>query len=142
MLKSWLKTDDDRVIALLRIVIGIVMFTHGAGKVLGWYGGPGIGGAYGFLNGMMHVPGLLAYLVIYGEFFGSIGLIVGFLGRLSALGIIAIQIGALILVHQHNGWFDSQGYAMEYSSMALAMLTAVLIRGSGAFSIDLRLTSK
>ena len=131
MLKKLLATDDDRVIALLRIALGIAMFSHGAGKVLGWYGGGGVEGTYGWMTGQLHIPGLFAYLVIFGEFFGALGLITGTLGRISAGGIFMIQLGALLLVHIHIGWRME-----EYSLLTLPMSLAILIRGSGAWSID------
>ena len=131
MLKRILATDDDRVIALIRIAVGISVFSHGAGKVLGWWGGGGIAGTYAFLNGQLHVPAILAYMVIFGEFFAGLGLITGTLGRIAAAGNILIQTGALLLVHIHVGW-----RLEEYSLLALSMCVAVLIRGSGAWSID------
>ena len=136
MLKKLLATDDDRVIAMLRIALGVVMFSHGAGKVLGWYGGGGIEGTYGFMHGRLGIPSLFAYLAIFGEFFASLGLIFGLLGRLSAAGIFAIQMGALILVHRFNGWFGHGGGGIEYSTMAIPLAIAILIRGSGAWSLD------
>ena len=126
-----LKTDDDRVVAMIRIALGYVMFTHGAGKVLGWYGGGGIAGTFGFMNGMLHIPAPFAYLAIFTEFLASIGLMFGFLGRLSALGIIGVQCGALFLVHVHRGWSG-----VEYMAMSLPMAVTILIRGSGAWSVD------
>jgi len=136
MFKNFLKTDDDRVIAMIRIALGVVMFSHGAGKVLGWFGGGGISGTFGFMNGMLHIPAPFAYLAIFAEFLGSIGLILGLFGRLSALGIIAVQCGALFMVHIHNGWFGGGRGGIEYMAMSLPMAFAVLIRGSGAWSVD------
>ena len=136
MLKKLLATDDDRVIAMLRVALGIVMFSHGAGKVLGWFGGGGISGTYGFMHGMLGIPSLFAYLALFGEFFASLGLIFGLFGRLSAVGIFAIQTGALLIVHIHNGWFGHGGAGVEYSTMSIPLAIAILIRGSGAWSLD------
>jgi len=142
MFKNFLKTDDDRVIAMIRIALGVVMFSHGAGKVLGWFGGGWIAGTFGFMNGMLHIPAPFAYLAIFAEFFGSLGLIFGLFGRLSALGIIGVQCGALFLVHIHNGWSGGgHGGGIEYMAMSLPMAFAILIRGSGAWSLD-RLIAK
>ena len=136
MLKKMLATDDDRVVALLRIALGVVMFSHGAGKVLGWFGGGGISGTFAFMHGMLGVPALFAYLAIFGEFFASLGLIFGLFGRLSAAGIFAIQTGALLMVHVHNGWSGGRGAGIEYSAMAIPLAIAIIIRGSGAWSVD------
>ena len=131
MLKKIIATDDDRVIALIRIAIGISVFSHGAQKVLGWWGGGGIDGTYAFMTGQLQIPGVLAYMVIFGEFLAGLGLITGTLGRIAAAGNIMIQTGALLLVHIHIGWKME-----EYSLLALSMCVAILIRGSGAWSID------
>ena len=131
MLKKIIATDDDRVIALIRIAIGISVFSHGAQKVLGWWGGGGIDGTYAFMTGQLQIPGVLAYMVIFGEFLAGLGLITGTLGRIAAAGNIMIQTGALLLVHIHIGWKME-----EYSLLALSMCLAILIRGSGAWSID------
>ena len=131
MLKRIIATDDDRVIALIRVAIGISVFSHGAQKVLGWWGGGGIDGTYAFMTGQLQIPGVLAYMVIFGEFLAGLGLITGTLGRIAAAGNLMIQSGALLLVHIHIGWKME-----EYSLLALSMCLAILIRGSGAWSID------
>src|SRR6478736_5396406 len=105
MLKKLFSTDNDAGLALIRIALGVVMFPHGAQKVLGWFGGYGWTGTMGFLTGTMGVPAALAALVFIGEFFGSIGLITGFLGRLSAFGIFATMLGAIFMVHAKVGFF-------------------------------------
>jgi len=82
-----MKTSDTRIdstLAIIRVVLGGVMFAHGAQKLLGWFGGYGFGGTMGFLTGSVHLPAALAFLVIIAEFFGSLGLITGTLSRLSA----------------------------------------------------------
>jgi uncharacterized membrane protein YphA (DoxX/SURF4 family) len=47
MLRSLLVTDDSKVTAILRLVLGVVFFAHGAQKLLGWFGGPGFSGSMG-----------------------------------------------------------------------------------------------
>jgi len=44
MLVSLLKTNGDWAVATARIVLGFVLFAHGAQKLLGGYGGPGLAG--------------------------------------------------------------------------------------------------
>ena len=53
--------------------------------------------------------GLLGYPVTIGEFFGGLGLIVGFLCRFSAASLIVIMIGAIGLVHGKHGFFLGHG---------------------------------
>ena len=51
MLKKLIATNkDDRIALLLRLTLGIVMFPHGAQKMLGWFGGNGFSGTMGFFT--------------------------------------------------------------------------------------------
>ena len=137
-------TSNDRTLAMLRLILGIVFFAHGAQKMLGWFGGPGFSGTMQFFN-QMGIPGLLAFLAIAAEFFGSLGLLAGFLGRLAALGIIVNMLVAVGAVHLPHGFFmnwtgTQQGEGFEYHLLAIAIGLAVLIKGSGAMSLDHALT--
>lgn len=140
-MKTIFKTDDALSSFILRVMLGIVMFPHGAQKLLGWFDGFGFTGTMGFFTGQMHIPAVLALLVIIGESFGSLGLIIGFLSRIAAFGIACIMVGAIWLVHWPNGffmnWFGKQaGEGFEYHLLALAISIAILISGSGRLSVD------
>ena len=76
------KTDDSWSSLVLRVVLGVVIFAHGAQKLLGWFGGNGFSGTMGFFTNVMHLPWLIAFLVIIGESLGSVALIAGLLTRL------------------------------------------------------------
>ncbi len=134
-------TRIDSTLLLTRVVLGGVMFAHGAQKLLGWFGGYGFNGSMGFLTGMVHLPVFLAFLVIVAEFFGSLGLISGTLSRLSAFGVIAVMIGAVVTTHLPNGFFMNwsgaqHGEGFEYHILATALALPVLLFGAGAYSID------
>ncbi len=140
MFQKLMNTTDDFVVTLLRLALGIVFFGHGAQKVLGWFGGFGFRATLGFFT-QMHIPAVLAVLAIAAEFLGSIGLLVGFLGRVAAFGIATNMVVAVILIHRHFGlfanWFGTQqGEGYEYHILAIAICLAIMIRGSGALSID------
>ena len=60
---------DSTATAILRLVLGLVFFAHGAQKMLGWFGGYGFSGTMGFFTGAMHIPAPLAFLAIAAEFF-------------------------------------------------------------------------
>ena len=64
MLRSLLVTDDSKATAILRLVLGVVFFAHGAQKLLGWFGGPGFSGSMGLFTGYLHIPAPLAFLAI------------------------------------------------------------------------------
>jgi len=89
----------------------------------------------------MHIPAVFAFLAICAEFFGSLGLIFGFLTRIAAFGIAVNMIVAVLMVHIHVGffvnWFGNQkGEGFEYHLLALALAIPVMIRGAGAVSVD------
>jgi len=39
MLRKLLVTDENTATVILRFVLGVVFFAHGAQKMLGWFGG-------------------------------------------------------------------------------------------------------
>ena len=141
MLNKLFATDNSIAAAILRLVLGVVFFAHGAQKMLGWFGGFGFSGTMGFFTGTMHIPAPLAFLAIAAEFFGSLGLILGFLTRIAALGIATNMIVAVFTVHFANGFFMNwtgaqKGEGFEYHLLVLAIAAFLVIRGAGAWSVD------
>ncbi len=134
-------TEPDLSLFIIRVVLGIIFFAHGAQKVLGWYGGHGLKGTVGFMVSM-GLPAPVAYLVCFIEFLGGLGLIAGFLTRLAALGIAAVMLGAIATVHWKEGFFinwelkPGKGHGIEANLAYLAMALALLLDGAGALSID------
>ena len=140
MLKKLMQTDDDVGRLIVRLALGIVMFPHGAQKLLGWFGGGGFAATMQGMTGM-GLPAVIVFLVILCEFFGSLSLITGFLGRVGAFGILCVMLGAVFTVHLPNGFFmnwmgNQKGEGFEYHLLAIGMALAILVKGSGAFSID------
>ena len=145
MLRRIVHTSNDPTLLVLRLVLGSVFFAHGAQKMLGWFGGDGFTGTMGFFTQQMGIPAPLAVLAIAAEFFGGLGLLVGFLGRIAALGILSNMVVAVLMVHRPYGFFmnwagNQQGEGYEYHLLAMALGLAILMNGSGAFSIDRLLT--
>ena len=141
MLRKIAQTADDKLLTLIRLVLGIVFFAHGAQKMLGWFGGYGFKGTMGFFTHNMHIPALFAFLAIAAEFFGGLGLIVGLLTRIAAFGITVNMLVAIFTVHLANGFFmnwtgQQKGEGFEYHLLVLAITITVMIRGAGAFSAD------
>ena len=139
-MKKLMGTSNDVAFTILRFVLGVVFFAHGAQKMLGWFGGFGFHATMGFFT-HMGMPAPVAFLVICTEFFGGLGLIVGLLTRVAALGIGGEMIGAIFMVHLPNGffmnWFGNQkGEGVEYHLLVIAIAAALLLRGGGAFSVD------
>ena len=141
MVRRLLATSDDYTYTLVRLVLGVVFFAHGAQKMLGWFGGYGFSGTMGFFTQQMHIPAPLAFLAICAEFFGGLGLIVGLLSRVAAFGIAMNMLVAIFTVHMRNGFFanwtgQQKGEGFEYHLLAIALLIVVMIKGSGALSVD------
>jgi putative oxidoreductase len=140
-MKKILATNDNKAIAIARIVTGIVLFPHGAQKLLGWFGGYGFDGTMGFLTGAVHLPYVLALLVILIEFFGSLMLLFGMGTRIASVGIIALFAGIVVSSHLSNGFFmnwngTQKGEGFEYHLLVIGSAIAFLINGAGAWSID------
>jgi putative oxidoreductase len=146
-MKRLLVTSNDGVLTLMRLVLGIVFFLHGAQKVLGWFGGFGFSGTMHAFTGMMHIPAPFAFLAILAEFLGGIGLTVGLLARVAAFGIAMNMVVAVAMVHLANGpfmnWYGNQkGEGYEYHLLAIVIALTIMVRGAGAFSVDRALTAK
>jgi putative oxidoreductase len=147
-MKKLFATNRNNWTALIvRLTLGIVIFPHGAQKLLGWFGGYGYQGTMGFLTGMMHLPWIFALLVILIEFFGALFLIFGFATRIAAFGMLANFIGIVYTSHLNNGFFmnwnntpgAAQGY--EYHLLVIGMSLALLIAGGGKWSVDSLISS-
>jgi putative oxidoreductase len=126
---------------VLRVTLGLVIFPHGAQKLLGWFGGYGFAGTMGFLTGTVGLATPLALLVIMAEFFGSLALIAGLFSRAAAVGIATVMVGAIATVHAPNGFFmnwtgQQAGEGFEYHILVIGMALAILIQGSGRLSVD------
>jgi putative oxidoreductase len=141
MFRKLINTTGDPAITILRLVLGVVFFAHGAQKTLGWFGGFGFSATMGFFTQQAHIPAPLAFLAICAEFIGGIGLILGLLGRVAAFGIACNMIVAIAMVHWRFGlfanWYGNQkGEGIEFHLLAIAAALVIMIKGSGAFSID------
>jgi putative oxidoreductase len=140
MVGSIFRTSDDIGAFIARITLGIVILPHGLQKLLGLFGGAGFSGTVEFFVSS-GVPAFVAILIIIGESFGAVGLIVGFLSRLAALGITIIMLGAIVTVHLQNGFFmnwagTAAGEGFEYHLLAVGLGLIVLIKGGGIWSVD------
>ena len=134
-------THDSWSQLILRVTLGVVMFPHGAQKLLGWFGGYGFSGTMDMFMNKMGIPAALAFLVIMTEFFGSLGLILGFLTRLAAFGVFCIMVVAIAMVHWPNGFFmnwtgKQAGEGFEYHLLAIGIALVVMIYGAGKGSVD------
>src|SRR6266852_476368 len=138
---GWLVATDGSVVPLvLRLRLAVVMFPHGAQKMLGWFGGHGFKGTMAFFA-KSGIPAGWAFLAIMAEFLGPLGLAVGLLTRVAALGIAAVMLGAILTVHGRHGffmnWYGNQpGEGFEYHVLAIGLAVALVLNGAGVWSLD------
>ena len=147
MLRKLIATDADRTTAMLRIALAVVILPHGAQKLLGWFGGAGPAGTIGFFDATWGIPAFLTMLVIAAESLGGLALLSGFAGRVAAAGVAAVMVGAVALQHAGNGFFmnwtgQQAGEGFEFHILAIALALAVVVKGSGAWSIDRLLSTR
>src|SRR5262252_8501618 len=143
LLHRALSTNAGVSATIARLALAVVMFPHGAQKLLGWFGGYGFAGTFGFLT-KSGLPAPIAVAVILIEFSAPLLLLAGLATRFAALGIGAIMIGAIATVHASQGFFmnwagTQGGEGFEYHLLALGLVGVQLLQGGGRFSLDRRL---
>jgi putative oxidoreductase len=143
--RAVLATADDRVSAGQRVLLAAVMFPHAGQHALGWFGGYGFSGTYGWMTGTLGIPGPLAALAIVTELVAPALLLVGLGGRVAAAGL-AVILAVAATTHLSNGFFmnwvgTSPGEGFEYHLLGIALALGVVVRGSGALSLDRALFS-
>lgn len=144
MLHRLIATEDVFSGLILRVTLGIVLFPHGAQKLLGWFGGHGPIATIEAFN-QLGLPYAVAVAIIATESVGAILLFLGFLTRICAIMTIAIMGGATALLHWHNGFFmnwtgQQAGEGFEFHLLAIGIALALLVQGGGSGSIDRLLT--
>jgi putative oxidoreductase len=135
-------TSTSTSLFIVRVVLGVIFFAHGAQKVFGWFGGPGLRGLVSYFRQSLGVPAPLTVLAALTELFGGLAMIVGLLVRPAAVGLIVVMLVAIATVHWRNGFFlnwslePGKGHGFEMNLALIGMALAVLVGGGGAFSID------
>jgi putative oxidoreductase len=141
MFRRLIATPNDFGMFVVRVVLGAVMLPHGLQKLFGAFGGYGFSATLGYFQQQMGIPRPVTVLVILAESVGALALILGFVGRFMAFSVFVTMLGAVLMVHGHNGFFmnwggKAPGEGYEYHLLAMGMALAVMIRGSGALSVD------
>lgn len=135
-------TERDPAMLVLRVSLAGILFPHGAQHLLGWFGGYGFAATHAWMTATLGFPGPLSTLAILTEFFAPFALVIGIGGRIAALGVVGLMAGA-VSTHIMNGFFmnwfgalpaGAEGF--EYHLLVLAIAVAIIVRGSGAWSLD------
>ena len=140
-MKAFFQTDDRWSGLIVRVMLALVIFPHGAQKLLGWFGGNGFGGTMEFFTQQAGLPWVVAFLVIIGESFGALALAAGLFTRFSAASLGIIMLGAVAMVHWPHGffmnWFGQQaGEGFEFHLLVIGMALALVANGGGKWSVD------
>jgi putative oxidoreductase len=93
------------------------------------------------MHDYLGLPLPLAFVAVATEFFGGAGLIVGLLSRVAAVGIGVTMLSAIVMVHGRNGlfmdWFGvRKNHGYEYHLLVIALAVVLVVKGSGAVSLD------
>jgi putative oxidoreductase len=141
MLRDLFSTNSDWTLTIIRTILGVVFFAHGAQKLLGWFGGVGLKETMRTMHDYLGLPLPLAFAAIATEFFGGAGLIIGLLGRVAAVGIGVTMLSAIVMVHGRYGlfmdWFGARkNHGYEYHLLVIALVVVLIAKGSGALSLD------
>ena len=139
---NYSEAGDSLALMMLRVPLGIIFIAHGSQKLLGLFGGHGLTATFRTFEEKMGIPPVFTFLAIIAEFGGGIGVLLGFLTRLSGLGIAAVMAVAIWKVHLVNGFFmnwfmtPGKGHGIEYNLALLGMAMALALKGGGPWSVD------
>jgi len=124
-------------ILFLRVIVGLLLFAHGAQKLFGWFGGPGPRGTAGFFGSLGFKRRHTLPKALMAGVSEASGLLfaLGFLTPFAALAIASVMVVAVGTVHWRNGlWVTNGGY--EFNLVLWAVAIAVAASGPGRFSLD------
>jgi putative oxidoreductase len=128
--------STDLALALARATVGLVIAAHGAQKVFGAWGGPGMTGwTQGITRMGLRPPVVWAYLTALTELIGGIALALGLLTPIAAALVSMQMIGAMHRVHWAKGFWNSKG-GIEFSLVLALVAAAAGIADPGTWSLD------
>lgn len=124
---------------IVRIVVAWIFVYYGAGKLFGWFNGPGLHRTALFMSSTAHLHpgGFFAVLGGVIEFAGGCCVGVGLATRFAGLVLLGDQVMAIITVTGANGinsLSTHPGYEFNLTLVALALVC--LTFGAGRFSVD------
>ena len=141
LIQKLLVTQPRLGFSTSRLTLGLVLFPHGAQKMLGLFGGYGFAGTMQFFTEQMELPSIIALSIITIEFIGSISLLLGLLSRLWAIAFIGLFLGIILTTQWQHGFFmnwlgQQEGEGYEYSILIIGLALSTLINGGGKYAMD------
>jgi putative oxidoreductase len=148
-MKRFLATDQNNWTSLIaRITLAVVVFPHGAQKLFGWFDGHGFGATISAMTNLMHLPWIIAFLVIFIESIGALLLLVGLFTRFLAIAMFINFTGIILHSHLNNGFFmnwrmmPDQPEGFEFHLLILGLCLILIVAGGGKWSLDAGLHKK
>jgi putative oxidoreductase len=121
---------------VLRLFVGLIVAAHGAQKLFGWWGGPGMTNWTGSIQKLRIRPARpWAWIAALSEFGGGLLLALGLLSPLGSLAIIGAMVVAVATVHLPRGFWTSKG-GYEFNLSLIGGAAALAFTGPGAYSVD------
>lgn len=126
----------------LRVPLGVIFMAHGSQKLFGLFGGQGVSATLKTFEEKLGIPPILTILAMIAEFGGGLGVLLGCLTRLSALGIASVMAVAIYKVHLANGFFlnmscqPGRGHGIEFNIALLGMALSLMFSGGGKWALD------
>jgi putative oxidoreductase len=121
---------------ILQVFLGLIFMAHGAQKLFGAFGGPGMTGFTAFITRIGLTPPVFwAWVVAIVEFFGGLCILLGLFTRVAALLIIADMIGAIVTVNWKIGFFWTKG-GLEFPLTLAVIALTLILTGPGFVSLD------
>ena len=137
-----LATYPSWSLLIVRLALGVVFVAHGGQKLLGWFGGPGLKATIQMFQQYMKVPPPATVIAALTEFLGGLAMLVGFLARPAAVGLIVVMLVAIAKVHGRHGFFinfsgtPGKGHGFEFNFALIAIALSILVGGAGILSLD------
>ncbi|TME30354.1 MAG: DoxX family protein [Chloroflexi bacterium] len=126
----------DLALGLVRAVVGLVIAAHGAQKVLGVWGGPGLAGwTQGMTRMGMRPAAFWAWVSAFAELAGGIAFALGLLLPVVAAALTIQMAVAIARAHWSKGFWNGKG-GIEFP---FTLGTIAAINGfaePGAYSLD------
>ena len=130
--------NNDMALLLLRVVLGVVFFVHGAQKVFGLFGGSGLDKWVGFMENV-NISKPIAIMAAYAEMIFGITLVLGIFTKVSALSAFIFMLFAIYLVHLEKGFFVNKG-GYEYALVLAIASLSLYFSDGGKHVVDLTFT--